>query len=92
MKSYVLPSFWEAYASLDPSLRSRVRKAYELWLNNPFHPSLRFKCINTQEDIWSVRVSRGYRAVGVAGKNVADGNTVTWFWVGKHEEYERFFG
>ena len=32
MKSLVLPSFWEAYRSLDPSLRPRVRKAYELWL------------------------------------------------------------
>jgi hypothetical protein len=87
MKSFVLPSFWEAYRNLDPSLRPRVRKAYDLWLNNPFHPSLRFKCINHPENIWAVRVTHGYRAVGVV-----DGDAITWFWVGKHEEYEQFFG
>jgi hypothetical protein len=52
----------------------------------PVHPSLHFKCINHEEDIWSVRVTLDYRAVGVF-----DGNTVTWFWIGSHAEYERFF-
>jgi hypothetical protein len=45
MKS-ALPSFWEAYASLDESIKRRARKAFRLWAQNPFHPSLRFKCIN----------------------------------------------
>ncbi len=92
MKSSALPSFWESYATLDESLRNRARKAYELWLENPFHPSLRFKCINIQEDIWSVRITRGYRAVGVAEKDAAGEKAITWFWVGKHDEYEQFFG
>jgi len=50
-------------------------------------PSLRFKCINREENVWSVRVSRGCRAVGVL-----DGDTVTWFWIGDHDAYARFFG
>jgi mRNA-degrading endonuclease RelE of RelBE toxin-antitoxin system len=87
MKSLALPSFWDAYRKLDPSVRVRIKKAYELWLNDPFHPSLRFKCINQPENIWAVRVSRGYRVVGVL-----DGDTVTWFWAGSHDDYERFFG
>jgi hypothetical protein len=55
-------------------------------MENPFHPSLHFKCINTEEDVWAVRVTLGFRAVGIL-----EGDTVTWFWIGSHDEYERFF-
>jgi hypothetical protein len=87
MNSATLPSFWEAYRSLDEQTRLRAQRAYQLWADNPFHPSLRFKCINSRENIWSARVSLAVRAVGVM-----DGDTVTWFWIGSHDEYERFFG
>jgi len=86
VKSATLPSFWTAYASLDKVIKHRARKAYRLWAKNPFHPSLHFKCINHEEDIWSVRITRGYRAIGIF-----DGDTVTWFWIGNHDHYERFF-
>jgi hypothetical protein len=87
MTSAVLPSFWREYRNLDPLLRTQVRKAYRLWLDDPFHPSLRFKCINRAENIWAVRVTRGYRAVGVV-----EGDVATWFWIGSHDNYEYFFG
>lgn len=67
--------------------RARAKKAYLLWADNPFHTSLRFKCINREEGIWSVRVTMGYRALGILEEN-----TVTWFWIGGHDEYEQFFG
>lgn len=86
MKSATLPSFWSSYRSLDEGTKRRARKTYRLWRQNPFHPSLHFKCINTEENIWSVRVTRGYRAIGLL-----EGDTVTWFWIGGHDEYERFF-
>ncbi|HSK70348.1 MAG TPA: hypothetical protein VK892_01540 [Pyrinomonadaceae bacterium] len=87
MKSAVLPSFWENYVRLDKRTKIRARKAYLLWRENPFHPSLHFKCVNSEENIWSVRVSKGYRAIGVL-----DNDTVTWFWIGNHDDYEKFFG
>ncbi|MBI5014597.1 MAG: hypothetical protein HZB55_03785 [Deltaproteobacteria bacterium] len=87
MNSSTLPSFWEAYADLDDDVKRGARKAYRLWAENPFHPSLRFKCVNHAEGIWSVRVTLGYRAIGVL-----DAGTLTWFWIGDHDEYERFFG
>lgn len=86
MKSQTLPSFWEAYATLNEDIRRRTRKAYQLWEENPFHPSLHFKCISREEDIWSVRITLGYRAVGIFENDV-----VTWFWIGGHDEYEKFF-
>lgn len=86
MKSATLPSFWKAYEALDTGIQQRARKAYNLWEQNPFHPSLRFKCINSEENIWSARVTLGYRAIGILEKD-----TVTWFWIGNHDDYERFF-
>lgn len=87
MNFETLPSFWDAYRKLDRNLKSRAKKAYRLWHEDPFHPSLRFKCINREENIWAARITLGYRALGIM-----DGDTVTWFWVGSHDEYERFFG
>ena len=86
MNSETLPSFWAAYTSLPEDIKRSARKAYQLWADNPFHPSLRFKCINHEENIWSVRITRSYRALGFL-----EGHTVTWFWIGSHDMYERFF-
>ena len=86
MKSATLPSFWETYRPLDKTIKRRARKAYRLWAQNPFHPSLHFKCINAEENIWSVRITLGCRAIGIL-----EGDTATWFWIGGHDDYERFF-
>ena len=86
MKAATLPSFWDAYKTLDASIRRRARKAFRLWAQNPFHPSLQFKCINQEEGIWSVRITRSYRALGIW-----EGDMITWFWIGSHDAYERFF-
>ncbi|MDD1427788.1 hypothetical protein MEO94_25665 [Dolichospermum sp. ST_sed9] len=72
MKSATLPSFWDEYQSLDKQVRQSARKAYRLWRENPFYPSLHFKCINNQENLWSVRINLNYRAIGVL-----DNDTVT---------------
>jgi hypothetical protein len=86
MKSATLPSFWTTYGSLDEDIKHQTRKAYRLWAENPFHPSLHFKCINREENVWSVRITRRYRAVGIL-----ESDTVTWFWIGRHDDYEHFF-
>ena len=44
-----------------------------------------FQGINREENVWSARVTRGYRAL-----TILEGDTVTWFWIGSHDEYERF--
>lgn len=84
MNSSALPSFWEAYRDLGEDVRRRARRSYRLWSESPFHPSLRFKCVNPQEGVWSVRITLGYRALGIL-----EGDTVTWFWIGSHDSYER---
>lgn len=84
MKSQTLPRFWDAYAKLPKPVKQSARKAFFLWQDVPFHPSLHFKCVNQEERIWSVRITLGYRALGIF-----ENDTVTWFWIGGHKDYER---
>jgi hypothetical protein len=86
VKARTLPSFWDAYVLLPEPVKKAARKQFFLWRETPFHPSLHFKCVNQEEQIWSVRVTLGYRALGIL-----DGDTVTWFWIGGHQDYERRF-
>ena len=80
-------SFQKDFDRLDPTIQRRAEKAYELWEENPYHPSLQFKCINKTKNIWSVRVTRNIRTLGVWKDD-----TIVWFWIGNHDEYEQFFG
>ncbi len=66
----------------DP-VKERAREAYRRFVENPDHPGLRFKQVHQTEPIYSVRVTRDYRALGVR-----DGDTVIWFWIGSHADYD----
>ena len=54
--------FWELYRGLPAVVRTLARKNYQLWQNNTFHPSVRFKRLGGGN--WSARVGNHYRAVG----------------------------
>jgi len=84
MKSQTTPSFWQHYRALPPEIRRRAQQAYKLWRDNPAHPGLFFKRVKESQPVYSVRIGLGYRALGLL-----KGDTVTWFWIGTHEEYER---
>jgi hypothetical protein len=84
MKSSTTPDFWKAYARLSPEVKQRARKAYQLWKRNQKHPSLCFKRVG---QAWSLRIGSGFRAVALL-----EGDTFFWFWIGKHDEYEKLLG
>lgn len=84
MKSQATPKFWKLYARLPQHLQQRARQAYQLWQVNPGHPSLRFKRVDDEEPIYSARIGEDYRVPGLL-----EGDTVIWFWIGAHDEYER---
>lgn len=39
------------------------------------------------QTLYSVRIGLSYRAVGLL-----KADTVTWFWIGTHDEYDRLIG
>jgi hypothetical protein len=59
------PAFWRAYDRPAPLVKARAREAYRMFEQNPDHPSLRFKKLQGRNDLWSVRITDQYRAVGV---------------------------
>ena len=83
MKSQATPKFWKLYARLPRRFQQRAQKAYQLWKKNPSHPGLHFKRVDDQEPIYSVRVSDTYRVLGLL-----EGDTMIWYWIGTHDEYE----
>jgi hypothetical protein len=74
--------FNKLFAQLPHAVQEQAEVAYQLFKNNPHHPSLHFKRIDSQAPIYSVRVGRNYRAVGMW-----EGDTIQWYWIGTHEEY-----
>jgi mRNA-degrading endonuclease RelE of RelBE toxin-antitoxin system len=81
--------FRKLLAKLPQRIKENAKKNYELWKENPFHPSLEFKKVKPKENIWSVRVGIGWRALGVMK---AEEDKIVWFWIGSHAEYDRILG
>jgi len=50
---------------------------------------LEFKSVKPKENIWSVRIGIGWRALGVI-KTGED--KIILFWVGSHAEYDKILG
>ena len=47
-------------------------------------PASILKGVHSDPPTYSVRVGIGYRAVGVV-----DADTVIWFWIGSHSDYDK---
>jgi len=84
MRSHTEARFWKCYDQLPAAVQRDADEAYQLWRSTPYHPSLQFKRVDPRDPIYSVRVSRGYRALGWF-----EGGTIIWFWIGNHDEYLR---
>ncbi|MBU1616073.1 hypothetical protein KJ693_12295, partial [bacterium] len=65
-------------------IQRKAHRAYRLWRTNPFAKSLRFKRVSEAESIYSVRIGRGHRALGLL-----ESDTIYWYFIGNHDEYER---
>lgn len=85
MRSRRTAAFWQLFGRLPPEIRQQAVLKYKLWRENPAHPSLRFKQVHAARPIFSVRISRDYRALGV--RDQAD--SIVWFWIGSHTDYDR---
>jgi len=81
---FTVKSYWKSYKGLPKKIQRDADRKFDLWKKNPFHPSLNFKCVNTEYNIWSVRVTMDYRALAVRNDK-----SVIWYWIGDHNKYEQ---
>jgi mRNA-degrading endonuclease RelE of RelBE toxin-antitoxin system len=84
VKSRITAQFRQAFADLPEQIQEQTREAYRLFKQDPNYPSLRFKKVHPELPIYSARISKSYRTVGQL-----EGDTMIWFWVGSHAEYDR---
>lgn len=82
MRSFTTSDFWSSYAVLPIEVKNSARKAYRLWKENLYHPSLHFKKVG--KNLWSARITIDYRALALK-----KGDDYYWIWIGTHDEYEK---
>jgi mRNA-degrading endonuclease RelE of RelBE toxin-antitoxin system len=84
MKSFTTRRFREAYRSLPGEVRLQARRAFHLFQQNPSHPGLNFKKVVGENNVYSVRIGLGYRALGRV-----DDDAIVWSWIGPHADYDK---
>jgi hypothetical protein len=75
--------FWKCFETLPAPVQKLAREKYALWRRDPYHASLQFE--ERRNGICVVRIGDHYRAVGLR-----EGNVIARFWIGSHEQYNRF--
>ncbi|MBW4473991.1 MAG: hypothetical protein KME45_26995 [Stenomitos rutilans HA7619-LM2] len=83
MKSSVTKSFRKRLVDLPVSVQEQAGKAYALWQEDPYYPSLQFKRVSQKQPIYSARVSINYRVLGLL-----EADHIYWYWIGTHDEYD----
>ncbi|HXQ50806.1 MAG TPA: hypothetical protein VN802_06920 [Stellaceae bacterium] len=84
MNSVANPRFWRCFAALPSEIQRRAQLAFRQWQVDPNHSSLDFKRVHMSRPVYSVRIGLRWRALGVR-----EGDTVVWFWIGSHSDYDR---
>ena len=84
MNSELTDEFLVCFHRLPERIRRQAGKNYKIWKADPLHPGIDFKRVGKKSPVYSVRVGIGWRALGLK-----QGDTLLWFWIGSHAEYDR---
>ncbi|MBM4046837.1 MAG: hypothetical protein FJ279_17160 [Planctomycetes bacterium] len=84
MNSQLTEDFVACFQRLPDAVKAKARRSYRLWKKDMHHPGLHFKRVHRKEPMYSVRVGKGWRALGLV-----EGDTISWFWIGSHADYEK---
>jgi hypothetical protein len=82
LNSRTTERFRQLCSKLPENIQHQAKIAYALFRENPHHGSLQFKKI--RGSLHSIRIGAKYRALGTL-----QGDTITWFWIGPHAEYDQ---
>jgi hypothetical protein len=85
VNSFPTRRFWHLFEALPKDIQDLAVKNYELWIQDPHHPSLHFRRLQGSRDRVTVRIGDQYRALG----KMTSADTIIWVWIGTHAEYDR---
>jgi hypothetical protein len=80
-QSFASERFWKLYQDLPTEVQRLADRQYEIFRQDPFHPSLHLKQIG---ELWTVRIGQSYRAIGYR-----EGDRFYWGWIGSDESYNK---
>ena len=86
MKHQATDTVWTCYEALPSHRREQADRNFALLKANPAHPSLQLKPVGR---FWSARVGLSWRALAVRDPET---ETLVWFWIGSHAEYDQLVG
>jgi len=84
MISHTTERFRKLYENLPEQIRNQTKQAYNQFKSDPYYPGLHFKRVHSSRPIYSIRITKDYRAVGVQ-----QNNEIIWFWIGSHSDYDK---
>ncbi|MGO9262862.1 MAG: hypothetical protein ACLQU1_42275 [Bryobacteraceae bacterium] len=84
MQSRTTRQFWRLFSDLPSDTQQDAKRAYRLFRSNPAPPSLQFKKLEGEDDIYSARIGLEYRALAVMKRD-----RIVWYWIGSHSDYNR---
>ena len=84
MISHTTQRFRKLYGNLPEQIRKQAKRVYRQFEKDPYYPGLHFKRVHSSEPIYSVRITKDYRAVGVQ-----QNDEIIWFWIGSHSDYDK---
>jgi len=86
MKYQRTARFKKAIKTLPKTIRAKIPKAFQLFQNNPQHPSLGVKKLKGRENLWEGRIDDFYRFTFEYQEDPKTGETVCVFRnVGRHD-------
>lgn len=91
MESYRTWDFKRMFDVLPESVQRRARQKFDLFLHNPYHPSLRRHRLTCYPPHESVSITMDYRAIFRPGERLGNHNVYVWVWIGSHSDFERTF-
>ena len=84
MKSVATTRFWRCYEALPTEIQLQAERAFRLWSADPSHRSIDFKQVHATRPVYSARIGRHWRALGLR-----EGDTIAWYWIGSHADYDQ---
>jgi len=85
LNSELTPEFLDLFGKLPGKIKELAAKNYRIWKENSNHPGLNFKKVKGTDNIYSIRIGLYYRALGTLKSK----DTIIWFWIGSHGDYDR---
>lgn len=84
LESKTLPEFWRRYWKLTPEIRKTARKQFKKLEADPQDREVNLRRKKGKRNVWSADIDFSHRVLGLK-----QGDTIHWFFIGDHTEYER---